>query len=133
MFPPSLTSLPQLFRARGTELEGYSVSAHVPWTEAAQLLEQLLTTLEREPLDLETVSQLGGYTVGHLRRLLGLEPGYDVVIPNAGTPEDPRILRCHIPRKPGHGIPDSCLGVAPVLHSAASSRMRVARAVASED
>jgi hypothetical protein len=126
MFPPSLLSLLEALRARGAGLEGYFVPAHIPWTEAALLLEQHVT----EPLDLETVSMEGGYTVGHLRRLLGLEPGYTATMPNAGTPEEPRILRCHVPRKPGHGISASCSGVAPTHRPAASSRSQVARAVA---
>ena len=130
MFPPSLMILPEAFRARGAELDKYLAPAHVPWDEAALRLEQLLTALEMEPLDLETVSTLGGYTVGHLRRLLGLEPGYDAIIPNVGTPEEPRILRCNVPRKPGHGIRDNCSGVAPTHEPAASSRSQVARAVA---
>ena len=130
MFPPALKTLPATFRARGAELEGYLVPASLPWTEAAQLLEQFLTTLERTPLDLETVAELSGYTVGHLRRLLGLEPGYVAVIPNAGTPEDPRILWCHLPRKPGHGISDGAPGLAHRPRLVASSRTQVARAVA---
>jgi hypothetical protein len=133
MFPRGITTLPDLFRARAKELAGYLAPAEVPWEQAASLLETAITTAMTEPLTLENASTESGFTIGHLRRLLGLEQGYPAKLPNAGTPEVPLLLRCHLPRKPGAGVADHEVEVAPARPRRASSRMQVARAVASED
>lgn len=50
-------------------------------------------------LILEEAAVESGSTKDHLGRLV-----LDGAIPNAGTKGSPRILRRHLPRKPGHGI-----------------------------
>jgi hypothetical protein len=133
MLPRKITSLPDLFRARAKELSGYLAPAEVPWEQAALLLETAITTAMNEPLTLENASTESGFTIGHLRRLLGLEQGYPAKLPNAGTPEAPLLLRCHLPRKPGAGVDEQQVELAPGRRARALSRMQVARAVASED
>lgn len=143
-------------RSRGQGLQGYLVWANQPWTEAAAVAEEMLVRHLDEPLSLVTASEESGYTVGHLRRLVGLEAGYPAILPNAGTADEPRVLRRNLPRKPGHRIAGSSDAIAsdseaapvaveggpaavlpsaeaPLADAAAralSSRTRVARAVA---
>lgn len=94
--------------------------------KVAQDLEADFEELDLTCLSLDEASEESGYSIGHLRRLLGLEPGFEAKIPNEGTAADPRILRAHLPKKPGHGV----VSVAPPLVSDVTSLRQAARAVA---
>ena len=133
MLPRSIVTLPERLRTRATELTGYLAPAEVPWHEAARLVEEVIEASLNETIDLDSAAAETGYTTPHLRRLLGLEPGYPSKIPNAGTADAPLIQRRHLPRKPGHGVRENRQDILPVAHRhvrAPSSRMQVARAVA---
>lgn len=84
----------------------------------AEQLEDALQELQWQAVSLDVAEGESGYTRGHLRRMLN-----EGTLPNAGTAEDPRILRCNLPRKPGHGI-------AAARRHGAYSRVQVARAIA---
>lgn len=62
---------------------------------------ELETGIAAQRLDavtLEEASAIGGYSYSHLQHLVA-----DGDIPNVGRPGAPRIRRCDVPRKPGHG------------------------------
>lgn len=114
-----LARLPQEFRdnaAAARRLAGSEAAAHV-WETAALEVEDRLGEALLEPLTLDQASRESGYTRNHLRRLLR-----DGTIPNSGTEHDPRILRMHLPRKPGLGVDGETV-------PPASSRVQAARAV----
>jgi len=94
-----------------------SNSAALVWEEAAQEVEERLGKALLELLTLDAAAAESGYTCSHLRRLLR-----EGTIPDAGTEQDPRILRMHLPRKPGHGVDADTV-------RPASSRVQAARAV----
>ena len=115
----SLAQLPQEFRDNATELlrlGGSEREAHV-WKLAAQVAEQRLRDSFLEPLTLDAAVSESGYTRGHLLRMLR-----EKKVPNAGTKENPRILRKHIPRKPGLEVDAGTI-------RPASSQRQAARAV----
>jgi len=132
--------LPSFYRRRATDLDAYAPAAAEAFREAARHAEAAVTEAALEPIDLATAATESGYTIEHLRRLLGLEPGYVRKIPNAGTPERPLILRCNLPRKPGHAVrraephaevePVTVANTRPQL---APSRTQVAHAIANGD
>ena len=114
-----IARLPQQFRgnARAAQrLAGSEAAAHV-WEAAAVEVEQRLREAFVEPLTLEAAALESGYTRNHLRRILR-----DKKLPNSGTDADPRILRMHLPRKPGFGVDAGTI-------QPASSRVQAARAV----
>ncbi len=110
---PAILDVVAPMRARADEIRQYFIPAGIAWDEAAAMVEEQITRLLQEPLELSAAALESGYTVGHLRRLLGLEPAYPAAIPNAGTSDEPRIRRCHLPRKPGHGIVEPLESAAP--------------------
>jgi len=114
----TLRDLPSRWRDRAHELEPYAPPAAKAFADAADELEQALREADLEPLTLAEAEVECGYTRSHLRRLIR-----EGRIPNSGTDEEPRILRCHLPRKPGHGVADR-------REQLALSRTQVARAVA---
>jgi hypothetical protein len=120
--PPTLAPLarlPQEFRdnaAAARRLAGSDAAAHV-WEMAATEVEDRLGEALLEPLALDLASLESGYTRSHLLRLIR-----DSTIPNSGTQNDPRILRMHLPRKPGLGVDGETM-------RPASSRVQAARAV----
>jgi hypothetical protein len=73
-----------------------------------------------EELTLHEAAEESGYTRNHLNRLLR-----EQAIPTSGEGE-PRILRSHLPKKPGQGV-------APPVHSGPITRTQVARAIAEGD
>ena len=83
----------ELFREHADE------SVARTYERCAQLLEDALSEQEETPLALQEAAEESGYSVRHLRRLM-----LDGAIPNARPGADPRILREHLPRKPGHRI-----------------------------
>lgn len=114
----TLRDLPSRWRSRAHELEPYAPPAAKAFADAAAELEQALREADLEPLTLADAEIECGYTRSHLRRLIR-----EGRIPNSGTEAEPRILRCHLPRKPGHAVAHARLHVA-------SSRAQAARAVA---
>ena len=118
-----LARLPQEFRAKAKisrSVAGAETAAYI-WEQAAQAVEQRLGEAFLEPLSLDQAETESGYTRNHLSRMLR-----ESTLPNSGTTQDPRILRKHLPRKPGHGVDQGEL-------QPASSRMQAARAVIEGD
>jgi len=114
-----LSRIPQDFRDNATvvrRLAGSEPAAHV-WEAAAAEVENRLEESLFEPLTLNAAAPESGYTRSHLSRLLK-----EGTVPNSGTDTDPRILRMHLPRKPGHGVDVGTV-------RPASSRVQAARAV----
>jgi len=109
-------------------LRPYAPPAAQAFEVAAQELEQSLRDSELEALTLEAAEVESGYSLAHLRRLIR-----EGSVPNAGTKEDPRILRKHLPRKPGHGVRPKLAAesIARACVQPASSPSQVVRAVAS--
>jgi hypothetical protein len=56
------------------------------------------------PLTLQEASEESGYSVSQLRRMVKGEDGRPPLVPSTGTGRGRRILRCNLPRKPGHRI-----------------------------
>jgi hypothetical protein len=111
--------LSEEFRANAEaalRLTGSEGAAYV-WEEAAKLVDQCIEDSSLEPLTLDLAAAESGYTRGHLLRMLR-----DGKFPNSGTEKDPRILRMHLPRKPGYGVD------APTVQPP-SSQAQAARAV----
>ena len=97
----ALTDVPTAFRERAAFLRENAAAeqAATAWERAAIEVEAALRVHELDALTLREASGECGYSVEHLRRLLR-----DATIPNSGSSGGPRILRAHLPRKPGHGI-----------------------------
>lgn len=107
-----------VFRANAEEARRLTGSdaAGTVWEEAARITETAIREAILTPLSLEQAAAESGYTTGHLQRLLR-EGG----LPNSGTESTVRILRKHLPRKPGHGVDAT-------FDPPASSPMQAARA-----
>jgi hypothetical protein len=115
-----LRDLPERWRSRADELRAFGAEPQaIALERAAQELEEGLRKADCEPLGLHEAALLSGYSPGHLRRMIA-----EGTLPNAGSRGAPRIMRSHVPRKPGHGV-------ARASRLAVSSRAQVARAVAS--
>jgi len=115
-----ILELPTAFRERAEVVrrDAAAEQAAVAWERAAELLEESLRSVEFEVLTLEEAEVLSGYTRRHLAKLVR-----DEVLPNAGVPGSPRLLRCHVPVKPGYRVASDPRGLP-------SSRLQAARAVA---
>jgi len=114
-----ISRLPQEFRDHAKtarQLAGSEVAAHV-WEAAAVAVEERLREAIFEPLLLNAAAAESGYSLSHLQRMLR-----GGTLPNSGTNAEPRVLRMHLPRKPGIGV-DRGIVQAP------SSRVQAARAV----
>ncbi len=96
-----LAKLPTHFRETAEFLreKASAEQAACAWEKAAAEVEKSLRESLLEPLTLQIAGLESGYSRSHLRRLIREE-----IIPNSGTEEDPRILREHLPKKPGHGL-----------------------------
>ena len=112
--------LPDLWRQQATQFREYGMEPVAATHErlAAQL-ERALARYWDEPLTLAEASQERGLRVDHLGRLVATG-----VIPNAGRKHAPRILRRHLPRKPGTLAPPPA---SPHLES--TSRSQIARSI----
>ena len=84
----------------------------------AEELEESWREWELEALTLEEAAEQSGYSRSHLKRLLR-----EQAIPNSGNAGEKRILRSHLPKKPGQGV-------APPVRSCPITRTQVARAIA---
>ena len=114
-----LSRLPREFRenaATARRLAG-AESAALVWEAAAAEVEGRLSECRQEPLTLDAAALESGYSRSNLLRMLR-----EGTVPNAGSKKEPRILRMHLPRKPGFGIDERPL-------RPASSRVQAARAV----
>jgi uncharacterized protein YybS (DUF2232 family) len=69
---PAILDVVARMRARADEIRQYFIPAGIAWDEAAAMVEEQITRLLQEPLELSAAALESGYTVGHLRRLLGL-------------------------------------------------------------
>ena len=119
----ALAQLPADFQANAVEvrrLAGDERAAHV-WEAASRDVESRLRAASLEALDLATAALESGYTRSHLVRMLR-----EGKIPDSGSDSDPRILRMHLPRKPGLGVDQNTT-------PPASSRVQAARAVIEGD
>jgi hypothetical protein len=111
--------LPGRWRKQAEDLRRYGADLQARVLEdAAEQLEEALRGAGDEGLSLPEAARQSGYSVRRLRQLV--EAG---VLPNAGKGISPRILRSHLPRRPGHGVAE---GVEPGV----LSRRQMARAVA---
>lgn len=63
-------------------------------------LEAALTDGDAEPVTLAAAAALSGYSVAHLRRLIG-----DGALRNVAATGGPRVRLGDLPRKPGHTAP----------------------------
>ena len=109
---PRLREMAETFRGHAQE------SVAIAYERSASLIEEALASEIEASLTLQEAAALSGYSGRHLRRLI--ESG---AIPTSGHDKSPRILRSHLPRKPGHGI-------ARHTPEEASSIAQVARAIA---
>ncbi len=119
----SLAALPAEFRGNAAEVRrlGGAEGAATAWEEAARQTELRLREARLEPLTLDAAVAESGYTRNHLNRLMR-----EGTLPNSGTDSNPRILRTHVPRKPGFAVDQQAV-------QPASSRVQAARAVIEGD
>jgi hypothetical protein len=107
------------FRERATLFrEHEEASVAIAYEKCAETIEKWWEVFQHEPLTLAQAVAESGYTRGHLKRLLS-----SGTITNSGSEGEPSILRCDLPKKPGHGV-------APVQSVIPISRTQVARAIA---
>ena len=113
----SPASLPLRWRESADQLRVYGAEAQATALErCAAELEGVWREWELEPLTVKAAAKECGYTRSHLKRLIR-----DQAIPNSGSEGSPRILRTHLPKKPGVALP--IVGVP-------NTRTQVARAIA---
>ena len=119
----NLAELPAEFRAKAADvrMNAAAEQAAYVWERAADRLEEVLRAHSLEPLTLAEAAIESGYSRDHLRRQIR-----EGRIPNAGEPGAPLLLRCHLPRKPGHRV-------AATAATTTSSRTQAARAVAKRE
>ena len=112
-----LQDLPTTFRERAAFLRENAAAeqAATAWERAAAMLEAALKGHAHETLTLAEVAIESGFTPHHLKRL-----HRDGKLPMT---EDGYVLRCHVPKKPGHGVAES-------EDKDPSSKTQLARAVA---
>ena len=123
MTTTALLDLPTMFRERAALLREYGSAegAATAWEKAATEVESALRAHGLEALTLREATPECGYGVDHLRRLIR-----DGTIPNAGNDREYRVLRRHLPKKPGHTVASAHPHVA-------SSRTQAARAVVTRE
>jgi len=64
-------------------------------------LEEAWREYQFEPLTVQQASEVSGYSPSHLYHAL-----QDGTLPNSGQKGRPRVLRAHLPRRPGKRAPD---------------------------
>jgi hypothetical protein len=92
-----LSDLISVWRKRAVELEEYAAPAATAFWRAAEELEDAVAAQSMQPLTPKEAAEEGGYTEDYIREFLRDNPSL-----NAGRPGAPRILRAHVPVKPGH-------------------------------
>ena len=114
----SLAELPAGFRAKAEEMREMGAETQAKAIEwCAAQAEEALRDSFMQPLTLTEAEAESGYERRQLSRMVR-----EGTVPNAGERGAPRILRMHLPRKPGHGVAETRPQVA-------SSRTQSARAV----
>ena len=95
---PTLHQLPAEYRrmAHSVRENAAAEQAARAYERCAAIAETALRGHWEEALSLEEAELESGYSRSHLRRLIR-----EGIIPDAGGPGRPRILRRHLPRKPG--------------------------------
>lgn len=112
--------LPGLWRRQARQFREYGMEPVAATHERlADQLERALARHGDEPLTLAQAHREGGLRIDRLGHLVATG-----VIPNAGRKHAPRILRRHVPRKPGTLAPAP---VPPQL--AGTSRSQIARSI----
>jgi hypothetical protein len=92
-----VAQLVEEWRAQAVRLREYGADMQAVAIErCADQLDEGIREWERRPLTLQEASDLGGYSVDHLGRLVRQGK-----IPNVGRPGAPRIAREHVPIKAG--------------------------------
>ena len=95
--PPTPGTLPGSWRQAAEHFRAHSCeSAARAYEVCAEELENSLARARDELLDLKQASELSGYSVDHLGRLVR-----DGRLPNRGRPGAPRVARGDLPVKPG--------------------------------
>ena len=122
MFPAQMVlpaDLPAEWRTQAEGLREFGADTQAKAVDrCANRLEEALRQEGDALLTLPEAAEESGYSQRHLSRLVKAD-----AIPNSGTPNNPRLLRSDLPRKPGHGI-------APARLQAPSSIVQVARVIA---
>ena len=96
----SPASLSSRWRASAEQLRTYGADAQATTLlRCAEELEQTWREWELEALTIEDAVAESGYTRSHLKRLLR-----EQAIRNSGIDGETRILRRHLPKKPGQGV-----------------------------
>lgn len=96
-----LTDLAEAWREDAEVLRRRGASGRAALLEScADELEAAVGASRVEAVTLEEASEIGGYSYSHLQHLVAEEK-----IPNVGKRGEPRIRRCDVPVKPGHGRP----------------------------
>ena len=104
----ALYGLCEEWEAAAARLRGRGLHSAADVSEGhARQLREFLTKWENEPLTLDVAAAEGGYSTSRLGQLVNTGK-----IPNAGSMGRPRILRKHVPRRPGFGIDAPLLSVA---------------------
>lgn len=104
------------------ERDGASVDGGAVLRRCAAELERAAADYGAELLGLRDAAAESGYSADHLGRLVR-----DGALPNAGKPNAPRIRRCDLPRRPGHGCQPGL--VASDGHALRSMKALMARSV----
>lgn len=81
--------------ARAAELEPYAPGAAEAFRRAARELDDAVREFDEAPLTLEQASEVSGYSVDHLARMVR-----EKRIPNIGEKHRPRVRRADVPMKP---------------------------------
>lgn len=101
----TLPELPLRWRQKADALRPYIPAVAQAFEEAAAELEASLETEGKVPLTVRQAAKESGYTAVHLRRLIA-----DGTVPSE---PDGTVLRCNLPRKPGHGLVAPTTDIAP--------------------
>ncbi len=89
--------LPRYWNAFAERLRPFAPEVARAFETAATHLADALQQSNNEPLTLAQAGRESGYSRDHLGRLVRAGR-----LPNAGSPNAPRIRRCDLPIKPGH-------------------------------
>ena len=95
--PADPAQLPLYWNVFAELLRPFAPEVARAFETAATHLEDALQQSNNEPLTLVQAGRESGYSRDHLGRLVRAGR-----LPNAGSPNAPRIRRCDLPIKPGH-------------------------------
>lgn len=99
MSPDPLGALTDRWREEAETLRSYGADRLATAAERhADELEAAVGAARVSAVTLEEAAEIGGYSYSHLQHLVA-----EGKIANVGEKGDPRIRRCDVPVKPGHG------------------------------